>query len=53
MNDDLWDRVGGLGSETSIDCEQVQVPSQRNANDMPDIVRAMPVKGAIEMEDCN
>ena len=25
MNDDLWDRVRGLGSETWKECEQVEV----------------------------
>ena len=25
MNDDLWDRVGGLGSETWKGCERVEL----------------------------
>ena len=45
MNDDLWNRVRGLGSETSGGSDISQV----NRNNIHDLLKAMPVK--VSMKD--
>ena len=47
MNDDLWDRVRGLDSETWKECELVELVVFLKCLDIPDLLRAMSMKASV------